>query len=179
MIGAVVKKIVSGDAMHFYPISSLDNTASAVLVPLNRLAGLAMRHLLAKSEIPALLGRLNDSAPASRGWKRRVLDNAKLFSSGSAFDLAQIVQTLTQLGETKELSLRDRRTLEKARRFLICEISEVLEESRDTAERQVDRALARRKKLDPVRACAPSVHNRALTHELGRIHVHAPRQDHA
>jgi RNA polymerase-interacting CarD/CdnL/TRCF family regulator len=145
MIGAVVQKVVSGDAMHFYPISSLDNTASAVLIPLDRLAGLAMRHLITKSEIPAVLGHLNDSVPASKGWKQRVLDNAKLFASGSALDLAQIVQSLTQLGEIKELSLRDRETLEKARRFLICEISEVLEESRETAKRQVDRALARRK----------------------------------
>lgn len=155
VIGAVVKKTVSGEAIRFYPISSLDDAASAVLIPLHKLAGLTMRHLLAKSEIPILLGHLNDSMPASKNWKQRGIDNAKLFASGSAFDLARIVQSLTELAETKELSLRDRQTLEKARRFLICEISEVLEESRNTAERQVDRALARRKLADP---CAPAPH---------------------
>ena len=158
VIGAVVKKTVSGKAIRFYPITSLDDAASAILIPLGKLAGLAMRRLLAKSQIPTLLGHLNDSLPASKNWKQRVIDHAKLFASGSAFDLAQIVQSLTEFGESRELSLRDRRALERARRFLICEISEVLDESRDIAERQVDRALARKKKSDPARACAPSVH---------------------
>ena len=150
VIGAVVNKTVLGEAIPFYPISSLDEAAAAVLVPLHKLAGAAMRHLLPRSRIPTLLGHLNDSFSASKNWKQRVIDNDKLFASGSAFDLAQIVQSLTDLGKTKELSLRDRKSLEKARRFLICEISEVLDESRDTAERQVDRALARRKKTDPL-----------------------------
>lgn len=164
VIGAVVNKTVLGKAIPFYPISSLDDAASAVLVPLHKLAGVAMRHLLPRSKIPTLLSHLNDSLPASKNWKQREIDNAKLFASGSAFDLAQIVHSLTALGESKELSLRDRQTLEKARRFLICEISEVLEESRDTAKRQVDRALARRKKTDQLRGCAPSVHNPPLIH---------------
>lgn len=145
VIGALVKKTVAGEAIRFYPISSLDDAASAILIPFDKLAGLAMRQLLRRSEIPTLLGRLNHSLPASKNWKQRVIDNAKLFASGSPFDLARIVQSLTELNENKELSLRDRQTLEKARGFLICEISEVLEESRDTATRQVDPALARKK----------------------------------
>jgi CarD family transcriptional regulator len=144
-IGAVVKKTVSGEPVRFYPISSLDNIAHAVLIPIEKLAALPVRHLLAKSDIPRLLGHLNHSPSASKNWKQRALDNAKLFASGSPFDLAEIVESLTELGKTRELLPRDRQTLEKARQFLICEISEVLEESRDTAKGQVDRALARKK----------------------------------
>lgn len=162
VIGAVVKKTVSGKPVRFYPIASLDDTASAVLIPFDKLAGLALRRLLAKSEIPTLLDRLNDSLPASKNWKQRVIDNARLFASGSAFDLAQIVQSLTERGAARELSWRDRQALEKARRFLICEISEVLDESRDAAKRQVDRALARKKSANPPRACAPPAHHLAL-----------------
>jgi CarD family transcriptional regulator len=144
-IGAVLKKTVLGEAVRFYPISSLDNIAHAVLIPIEKLAALPVRHLLAKSDIPRLLGHLNHSRSASKNWKQRALDNAKLFASGSPFDLAEIVESLTELGKTRELLPRDRQTLERARQFLICEISEVLEESRDTAKGQVDRALARKK----------------------------------
>jgi RNA polymerase-interacting CarD/CdnL/TRCF family regulator len=64
-----------------------------------------------------------------------------MFSSGSPFDLALIVESLTELKETKTLTIGQSRTLEKARRLLICEISEVLGETHTEAERQLDQAL--------------------------------------
>jgi RNA polymerase-interacting CarD/CdnL/TRCF family regulator len=70
-----------------------------------------------------------------------VIENMKLLSSGSAFDLAEIVESLTALNETKALSPRDRQTLDKARKILICEISEVMGETKGAAEEQIDQAL--------------------------------------
>jgi CarD family transcriptional regulator len=143
-IGAVVKKSVSGERSHFYPISSLDKSADAILIPIGKLASLPMRHLLCRSEIPRLLGHLNNPFLTSKNWKQRALDNAKLLASGSAFDLAEVVQSLTRLSETKVLLPRDRQILDRAMRFLICEISEVLDESRDIVQGQVEKALARK-----------------------------------
>jgi RNA polymerase-interacting CarD/CdnL/TRCF family regulator len=69
------------------------------------------------------------------------MDNIKLLASGSAFDLAKVVESLTALNATKALSPRDRQTLDRARRILICEISEVMGETKSAAEEQVDKAL--------------------------------------
>jgi hypothetical protein len=55
--------------------------------------------------------------------------------------LAEIVWSLTELSEAKALLPRDRQTLAKAKKFLICEISEATEESRDAAEGDIDRVL--------------------------------------
>ena len=71
--------------------------------------------------------------------------------SGSAFDLAEIVESLTELIETKPLSFGERGTLERAKRLLVCEISEVTGESMQEAEEQVDRALIAR---TGTKACA-------------------------
>jgi RNA polymerase-interacting CarD/CdnL/TRCF family regulator len=71
----------------------------------------------------------------------------KLLTSGSAFDLAEVVESLTELNEAKILSPRDRQMLDRARRILICEISEVTETTKGAAEEQVDHALALRKKV--------------------------------
>jgi RNA polymerase-interacting CarD/CdnL/TRCF family regulator len=100
---------------------------------------------MAKSEIPKLLGHLETSVAASKNWKQRDIDNLKLLSSGSAFDLAEIIESLTELNERRTLSPRDRDTLDKARKFLICEISEVMGESKEFTEQQVDNALKLRK----------------------------------
>jgi RNA polymerase-interacting CarD/CdnL/TRCF family regulator len=43
--------------------------------------------------------------------------------------LAGIVESLTELIETKPLAFGERGTLERAKRLLVCEISEVTDES--------------------------------------------------
>jgi CarD family transcriptional regulator len=141
LIDAVITKTIAGDPSSFYRLSLLDDSRDAVLVPIEKLTALRLRHLLAKSEIPKLLGHLECAPLPSKNWRQRGIDNAKLLASGSAFDLAEIVESLTELGAAKALLPRDRQTLEKARKLLICEISEVMDESRGMAEEQVDRAL--------------------------------------
>ena len=77
--------------------------------------------------------------------EQRANDNFKLLTSGSAFDLAEIVKSLTGLGEEKALSFRESQTPEKARKLLIGEISEVMCETMSAAEEQIDEALRARK----------------------------------
>jgi hypothetical protein len=77
----------------------------------------------------------------AKNWKQRAIDNARLLASGSPFDLADVVKSLTQLSDANALLPRDRQALDKARQFLICEISEVLEQSRDAAKDQTEKAL--------------------------------------
>jgi RNA polymerase-interacting CarD/CdnL/TRCF family regulator len=49
------------------------------------------------------------------------------------------------LGRKRELSFRESQTLEKARKLLIGEISEVLGETKSAAEEQIEEALKARK----------------------------------
>ena len=146
-IGAVVDKIVGGTAASFYRLAVLDDSGDELFVPVGKVRTLGVRQLITKSEIPKLLSRLSQEAETTRlpttamNWKQRVIGNSKLLASGSAFDLAKIIRSLTELNETKALSPRDRQVLDKARKNLICEISEVIGESKSVAEEQVDRAL--------------------------------------
>ena len=141
LIGAVEDKVVGGRPTSFYRLTLLDDSGDAVFVPVEKVRELRIRQLLAKSEVPKVLSHLENSIIAEKNWKRRTLDNAKLLSSGSAFDWAVIVESLTELNKTKTLTLRDRQTLDKARKFLICEIAEVMGEARNTVEEYVDKAL--------------------------------------
>ena len=141
LIGAVEDKVVGGRPTSFYRLTLLDDSGDAVFVPVEKVRALRIRQLLAKSEVPKLLSHLESSIAAAKNWKQRTLDNAKLLSSGSVFDLAIIVESLTELNKTKVLALRDRQTLDKARKFLVCEIAEVMGESRSTVEKYVDKAL--------------------------------------
>jgi RNA polymerase-interacting CarD/CdnL/TRCF family regulator len=143
----VVKKDFGGRPMDFYPLAVMDDSGNVLFVPVDKIKTLGIRQLMEKSEIPTLLRRLSQGvepllAPTTgMRWKQRAIDNSKLLASGSALDLAQIIGTLTELNGTKALSPRDRQVLDRARRNLICEISEVMGKTKIAAEQQVDDAL--------------------------------------
>jgi CarD family transcriptional regulator len=149
LIGEVVKKVIGGSPTSFYRLALLDGTGGELFIPVDKISGLGIRQLMAKSEIPRLFGLLKKSAATTTNWKQRAIDNFKLLTSGSIFDLAEVVESLTELNETRLLSPRDRQTLDRARRILICELSEVTGETKDAAEEEVDRALNVRKRHQP------------------------------
>ena len=146
LIGAVVKKVIGGRPTSFYRLALLDGSGGELFIPVDKINGLGIRQLMARSEIPKLLGFLRKPAAIATNWKQRAIDNFKLLTSGSIFDLAEVVESLTELNETRLLSPRDRQTLDRARRILICEISEVTGETKGAAEEEVDRALGVRKR---------------------------------
>ena len=146
LIGAVVKKVVGGKPTSFYQLARLDEIGGALLVPVNKIGALKIRQLMTKSDIPKLLRRLKKPASTVMNWKQRATDNLKLLASGSPLDLADVVESLTELNEARTLSLRDREMLDRARRMLICEISEVMGATKSAAEEQIDQALNVRKK---------------------------------
>jgi RNA polymerase-interacting CarD/CdnL/TRCF family regulator len=141
LIGAVVKKLVGGTSTTFYRLAPLDDSGGELFIPVDKIGGLGLRQLLGRSEIPKLLSHLKTEAVRAKNWKQRAIDNSKLLASGSAFDLAEIVESLTELNETKALAPHDRQTLERAKKLLVCEIAEVLGETKSAAAEQVDRAL--------------------------------------
>ena len=147
LVGALVNKLVGGTSAPFYRLAPLEESGGELFIPVDKIRTLGIRQLMQRSEIPKLLERLRQKTKkttlptTARNWKQRALDNAKLLASGSAFDLAELVESLTDLNETKALAPQDRQTLERAKKMLVCEIAEVLGKTRSVAEEQVERAL--------------------------------------
>ncbi|MSP38983.1 MAG: hypothetical protein EXR70_10885 [Deltaproteobacteria bacterium] len=145
LIGAVVNKSVGGTSTAFYRLAPLEDSGGELFIPVDKIKAVGVRQLLQRSEIPKLLHHLKSEIVKTRNWKQRASDNAKLMASGSAFDLAEIIESLTELNETKALAPHDRQTLERAKKLLVCEIAEVLGETKIQAEQHVDKALQVRK----------------------------------
>ncbi len=141
LIDSVVKKDVAGNSMSFYCLALLDDRGGELFVPVEKAEDLGLRPLLKKSEIPRLLDQLAKDSQVVKDWKQRTKDNLKLLASGSAFDLADVVESLTTLNKSKLLSTRESSLLEKAKRLLVCEISEVLGETKAVVEEKINLAL--------------------------------------
>ena len=145
LIGPVIKIVVDGKPIRFYQLALLDDSGGELFVPVDKAQTIGIRPLLNRSDIPKLLGLLKKPARIAKDWRQRANENFKLITSGSAFDLAEVVKSLAKLGEKKSLSFRESQTLEKAKKLLIYEISEVMGETKSAAEKQIDKALKARK----------------------------------
>jgi CarD family transcriptional regulator len=145
LIDTVINRVVNDRPRSFYHLVVLDGSGGEVYVPVDKVQAVGIRPLLERSDIPKLLDQLTKTSRMAVDWRQRANDNLKLFISGSPFDLARIIESLTELRETKELSLREKWTLERARKLLVSEIAEVMGETKSVAEQQIDQALEVRK----------------------------------
>jgi CarD family transcriptional regulator len=137
-----IVKLIDGAPKSFYHLVMLSENGGELFVPIDKVQAIGIRPLLSRSEIPMVLERLGRPSHITQDWKRRAGTILSLFTTGSAFDMAEIIGTLTGLRQTKELSVRENWALNRAKALLVCEISEVMEETRTAAEERVDQALA-------------------------------------
>lgn len=144
VINSIVEKLVAERPIRFYYLSLLDN-GGQLLVPVDKAQAIGVRLLLNKVEIPKLLGNLMKTTDITSDWKQRAKENSQLLASGSAFDVAAVVESLTALNDRKPLSALESQTLEKARKLLVGEIAAVMDEPRSAAEERVNQVLQARR----------------------------------
>lgn len=153
LISSIEKKIINDMPMMFYRLVVLDEGGGMLFVPVEKIKEVGIRPLLRKADALKLLEQLRKQSLSADDYRQRARDNSRRFASGSAFDLAEIIESLAELSETKSLSLGERKSLDRAKRLLVCEISEVLGWTKEEAEQQIDDSLkARKEKVRDERA---------------------------
>jgi CarD family transcriptional regulator len=145
-ICALVSRVVDNTPMTFFHLIVL-NGSGDMFIPVDKIESIGIRPMLNTSDIPRLLDQLKEPTSVPDDFRQRARDNAKRFMSGSAFALAEVVESLTELSKKKGLGFGEIRTLERARSMLICEISEVMRKTKEEAEKQMDEALNARNEV--------------------------------
>src|SRR5204863_730838 len=70
-------------------------------------------------------------------------DNSDKMRTGSIYDMADVLKSLTFLAKSKSLSFREKRMLDRAKALIISEISEVMQTTAQAIEDRVNEALER------------------------------------
>ena len=106
--------------------------------------GVGLRRAIGDDEVERLFGLLGDGKIDNhQNWKGRFKDNSDKMRSGSIYEVADVLKSLTFLAKSKSLSFREKRMLDRAKFLIISEVSEVMRETAAAIEAQVDRALER------------------------------------
>jgi CarD family transcriptional regulator len=137
----IEEKTILGTTCGFYHLKIVANETT-VLVPVSNADEVGLRRAITDTDVDRLFGRLGDGQiDDHQNWKGRFKDNSDKMRSGSIFDMADVLKSLTFLARSKSLSFREKRMLDRARALIVTEVSDVIREKSTAVEGRVDQAL--------------------------------------
>jgi CarD family transcriptional regulator len=143
IVERIEEKTILGTTCGFYHLRIVANDTT-VLVPVSNVDGVGLRRAIGDDDVERLFGLLGDGKIDNhQNWKGRFKDNSDKMRSGSIYEVADVLKSLTFLAKSKSLSFREKRMLDRAKFLIISEVSEVMRETVPAVEAQVDRALER------------------------------------
>jgi CarD family transcriptional regulator len=143
IVERIEEKTILGTTCGFYHLRIVANETT-VLVPLTNVDGVGLRRAISDKEVERLFTLLGDGKIDNhQNWKGRFKDNSDKMRSGSVYEVADVLKSLTFLAKSKSLSFREKRMLDRAKFLIISEVSEVMREPVLAVEAKVDRALER------------------------------------
>ena len=141
VVERIEEKTILGTTCGFYHLRIVANDTT-VLVPLSNVDGVGLRRAITDDEVERLFDLLGDGQIDNhQNWKGRFKDNSDKMRSGSIYEVADVLKSLTFLAKSKSLSFREKRMLDRAKFLIISEVSEVMRETAVAIEGRVDRAL--------------------------------------
>jgi CarD family transcriptional regulator len=143
VVERIEEKTILGTTCGFYHLRIVANETT-VLVPLANVDGVGLRRAIGDEEVERLFNLLGDGKIDNhQNWKGRFKDNSDKMRSGSIYEVADVLKSLTFLAKSKSLSFREKRMLDRAKFLIISEVSEVMRETAAAIEGRVDTALER------------------------------------
>lgn len=117
-----------------------------VTVPFSNVEAVGLRRVIKSGDIDHILEILTDGKCENhQDWKFRFKENSEKMRTGSLLEVAAVLKSLLILNQTKSLSFREKKMLERARYLLISEMAMARNVDENEMEILLTRALAKAK----------------------------------
>ena len=143
IVEGIETKTILGTTGGFY-LLRMTASDTTVMVPLTNVDNVGLRRAIEANEIEGLftlLGR--GKIDSHQNWKGRFKDNSDKMRTGSIYDVVDVLKSLNYLSQSKNLSFREKRMLDRSKFLVVTEISEVSGELMDNVDEKVNKALDR------------------------------------
>ena len=141
VVEKVEEKTILGTTTGFFHLRIISNETT-VLVPVSNVDNVGLRRAITDEEVERLFYLLSDGKIDNhQNWKGRFKDNSDKMRTGSIYDMADVLKSLTFLAKSKSLSFREKRMLDRAKALIVSEISEVMRLTAASIEERVNEAL--------------------------------------
>jgi CarD family transcriptional regulator len=114
-IGATVEK--------FY-LLKIKSSSLKVMIPFHNVNTVGLRRVVKNGEVQKIVDFLTDAACDNNSdWKDRFKENSERMRTGSLLEVAAVLKNLLMLNQSKPLSFREKKMLERARYLLVSELA--------------------------------------------------------
>ncbi len=136
-LGATVEK--------FY-LLKIKASSLRVMVPFHNVGSVGLRRVIRNGEIQKIVDFLMDGKCCNHAdWKYRFKENSEKMRTGSLMEVAVVLKSLLLLAQTKPLSFREKKMLERARYLLVSELAMAKNCDECQVEQLLSKALAKSK----------------------------------
>jgi CarD family transcriptional regulator len=139
----VIEQISSrtlGATVEKYYLLNIKASSLKVMVPFQNVASVGLRRVVKNGDVQKILDYLvTGKCESHNDWKYRFKENSDKMRTGSLIDVAGVLKSLLLLNQSKPLSFREKKMLERARYLLVSELAL----ARNVAEPEVEDLLAR------------------------------------
>jgi CarD family transcriptional regulator len=133
-----------GQQIEKYYLLNIKSSNLKVTVPFHSVGAVGLRRVVRNGEIQKILDYLSDgNGDSSTDWKDRFKENSDRMRTGSLLEVAAVLKSLLVLKETKGLSFREKKMLERARYLLVSELAMARNTEEANVEAILDKALSK------------------------------------
>lgn len=133
-----------GQQVEKYYLLNIKASNLKVTVPFHSVGAVGLRRVVRNGEIQKILDYLSDgNGDSSTDWKDRFKENSDRMRTGSLLEVAAVLKSLLVLKETKGLSFREKKMLERARYLLVSELAMARNTEEANVEEILDKALSK------------------------------------
>jgi CarD family transcriptional regulator len=139
----VIEQISSrtnGNAIEKFYLLKIKASSLKVMVPFHNVGCVGLRRVIRNGEVQKIVDFLTDGKTQNHtDWKYRFKENSEKMRTGTLIDVAEVLKSLLVLNQTKPLSFREKKMLERARYLLVSEMAL----AKNLAEPDVENLLAK------------------------------------
>jgi CarD family transcriptional regulator len=123
VIEQISSRTIGASVEKFY-LLKIKASSLKVMVPFNNVNSVGLRRVVRNGEIQKILDYLTDGECSNNtDWKYRFKENSERMRTGSLLEVAGVLKGLLMLNQSKPLSFREKKMLERARYLLVSELA--------------------------------------------------------
>ena len=142
VVDSIVQKLVGGVLRDYY-ILELPNRSMVVMVPTENCEEIGVRPVVDEEQADRVLAAIPEiQVEMTANWNHPYRENMERMKSGDLFEVARVIKGLTIRDQDRGLSTGERKMLHSAKQILISEIVLSKSVSYESAEEELNIALA-------------------------------------
>ncbi|MCU1285033.1 MAG: transcriptional regulator, CarD family [Acidobacteriales bacterium] len=145
IIEQISSRVIGSNVERFY-LLKIKASSLKVMIPFNNVGNVGLRRVVKNGEVQKIIDFLSTGdIDSNADWKDRFKENSDKMRTGTLLETAIVLKSLLWLNQTKPLSFREKKMLDRARYLLVSELAMARNIDEESMEDLLSKALSKSK----------------------------------